>query len=130
MGMHAEPTIKHLIVDSSPLLTAPLSSLRGMAQSYLVTPDVVAELRDKKGREVMREAEMYLGVPGEGGLEGGKGGFTIREPTAEAIAKGELSFVVYRIGRPADEQQSLHSPGKLEISPFFPSPIFESSLSA
>ena len=101
--MHAAPTIKHLIVDSSPLLTAPLSSLRGMAQSYLVTPDVVSELRDKKGREVMREAELYLGVPGEGGLEGGRGGFSIREPTAEAVAKGEFIIIVRCIIPHADE---------------------------
>jgi RNA-binding protein NOB1 len=59
-----------------------------MAQSYLVTSDVVLELRDKKGREVMREAELQLGLPGDGGLEGGKAGFLIREPTLESIAKG------------------------------------------
>lgn len=52
--------IKHLIVDSSPLLTSPLASLRGMASNYLVTPDVVRELRDKKGREVMQEAQLQL----------------------------------------------------------------------
>lgn len=60
-----------------------------MAQSYLITSDVVRELRDKKGREVMREAELQLGLPGDGGLEGAKAGFTIREPTAESVAKGE-----------------------------------------
>lgn len=80
----AAPGIKWLIVDSSPLLTSPLASLRGMAESYLVTPDVVAELRDSKGREVMREAEMQL-LPAEG--SSAKAGFTVREPTPEAIAK-------------------------------------------
>ena len=80
----AQPGIKWLIVDSSPLLTSPLASLRGMAEKYLVTPDVVAELRDTKGREVMREAEMHL-IPQEG--SDAKAGFTIREPTPEAVAK-------------------------------------------
>lgn len=79
--------IKHLIVDSSPLLTSPLASLRGMAQHFLVTPDVVRELRDKKARDVMQEAELQL-LPQPGTQ--GKGGFTIREPTAEAVAKSEF----------------------------------------
>lgn len=80
----AVPGIKWLIVDSSPLLTSPLASLRGMAEKYLVTPDVVAELRDTKGREVMREAEMHL-LPPAG--SDAKAGFTIRQPSAEAVAK-------------------------------------------
>lgn len=82
------PGIKHLIVDSSPLLTSPLSTLRGMALSYLVTPEVVGELRDKKGREVMREAELQL-LPPEG--SDAKAGFIIREPSAEAVARGKLT---------------------------------------
>lgn len=82
----AQPGIKWLIVDSSPLLTSPLASLRGMSSHYLVTPDVVRELRDKKGREVLREAETQL-LP-QPGTEG-KGGFVIREPSAEAVAKSE-----------------------------------------
>lgn len=83
-ALGAAPGIKHLIVDSSPLLTSPLSTLRGMAESYLVTPDVVRELRDKKGREVLAEAEIQLQ-----GLPGGKAGFIIREPSLEAVIKGE-----------------------------------------
>lgn len=86
-SLTAQPGIKWLIVDSSPLLTSPLSTLRGMALQYLITPDVVLELRDKRGREVLREAEMML-LPQ---VEGAKGGFAVREPTFEAIAKGEYS---------------------------------------
>lgn len=56
-----------------------------MSTHYLVTPDVVHELRDKRGREVMREAELQL-LPPEG--TEGKGGFVIREASLEAIAKG------------------------------------------
>ena len=83
-SLSVAPGIKHLIVDSSPLLTSPLSTLRGMAESYLVTPDVVRELRDKKGREVLQEAEIQLQ-----GLPGGKAGFIIREPSLEAVGKGK-----------------------------------------
>jgi hypothetical protein len=34
--------VQYLIVDSAPLLEAPLASLRGMAAHYLLTPDVGA----------------------------------------------------------------------------------------
>jgi len=88
--------IKHLIVDSSPLLTSPLASLRGMASNYLVTPDVVRELRDKKGREVMQEAQLQL--PAQPGSQA-KDGFTVREPTAEAVAKSELSSFPYSFNK-------------------------------
>lgn len=83
------PGIKYLIVDSSPLLTAPLASLRPLAQSFLITPDVVNELRDKKGREVIEEAKLQL-LPPPG--SNAKPGFLIREPTAEAVAKGPSLF--------------------------------------
>ncbi|GAA5955699.1 hypothetical protein JCM21900_005089 [Sporobolomyces salmonicolor] len=88
------PSIKHLIVDSSPLLTAPLSSLRGMATQYLVTPDVVHELRDKNGRNVLDEARLQL--PAEtvwdpdheqDEMARTHDGFVVREPSAEAVAK-------------------------------------------
>lgn len=115
-SLTAAPGIKHLIVDSSPLLTSPLASLRGMAMSFLVTPDVVSELRDKKGREVMREAELYLGVPGEGGVEGAKGGFSIREPTLEAVAKSTSDLLPHESSSHMD--QSPHSLVKREILPF------------
>ncbi|GAA5918057.1 hypothetical protein JCM5296_003847 [Sporobolomyces johnsonii] len=88
------PSIKHLIVDSSPLLTAPLSSLRGMATHYLVTPDVVLELRDKNGRNVLDEARLQLPAetvrdPDQEQDEMARtdDGFVVREPSAEAVAK-------------------------------------------
>ncbi|GAA5832838.1 hypothetical protein JCM3766R1_007062 [Sporobolomyces carnicolor] len=94
--------VKHLIVDSSPLLTAPLSSLRGIATNYLVTPDVVMELRDKNGRNVLDEANLQLPAdttvsPSHHGanddddnddeMKRTHEGFQVREPTAESIAK-------------------------------------------
>ncbi|KAL8276970.1 hypothetical protein RQP46_010605 [Phenoliferia psychrophenolica] len=78
------PGIKHLIVDTGALITSPVSSLRGLALSYLVTPDVVNELRDKKGREVLAEAQLQL-IPPPG--SDFKAGFAVREPSAEAVAK-------------------------------------------
>ncbi|GAA6063000.1 hypothetical protein JCM10212_004982 [Sporobolomyces blumeae] len=94
--LDSTPSVKHLIVDSSPLLTAPLSSLRGIATHYLVTPDVVLELRDKNGRNVLDEARLQLPAdaakPEQGQDEKDEmlrttDGFAVREPTAEAIAK-------------------------------------------
>ncbi|GAA6043647.1 hypothetical protein JCM8097_000855 [Rhodosporidiobolus ruineniae] len=84
---------KWLIVDSAPLLEAPLSSLRGMATHYLLEPSVVYEMRDKRHRNILEEAKLQL--PADT-LEEGKEvdemtrvreGFEVREPTAEAIAK-------------------------------------------
>ncbi|SCV72709.1 BQ2448_4246 [Microbotryum intermedium] len=80
------PPVKHLIVDSSPLLTSPLSTLRGMATHYLLTPDVVSELRDRKGREVLQEAQLHL-LPPEGSAEDVKPGFKVMEPSFEAVAR-------------------------------------------
>lgn len=95
--------VKHLIVDSSPLLTAPLSSLRGIATNYLVTPDVVMELRDKNGRNVLEEANLQLPADTTTSTDDGNDddddddemkrrheGFQVREPTAESIAKSEF----------------------------------------
>ncbi|KAK4052171.1 20S-pre-rRNA D-site endonuclease nob1 [Microbotryomycetes sp. JL201] len=92
-GAAHEPSIKHLIVDSSPLLTAPLSSLRGMAQLYYVTPDVVQELRDKRGRNVLDEAQLQLydasgpSASDDSARGPGAGGLQVKQPTAEAVAR-------------------------------------------
>ncbi|BGP37100.1 20S-pre-rRNA D-site endonuclease nob1 [Rhodotorula kratochvilovae] len=85
--------IKHLVVDTGPLVTAPVSSLRNTATHYLVTPDVVAELRDRKGRNVIDEAKLQL--PADTVVEGqepdelhrSREGFEVREPTPEAVAR-------------------------------------------
>lgn len=95
-------SVKHLIVDSSPLLTSPLASLRGIATNYLVTPDVVMELRDKNGRNVLEEANLQLPADtttttdqdndaDDDEMKRKHEGFQVREPTAEAIAKSKLT---------------------------------------
>ncbi|BGP13155.1 hypothetical protein JCM10213_000267 [Rhodosporidiobolus nylandii] len=84
---------KHLVVDSAPLFEAPLSSLRGLARSFWVAPDVIAEMRDRRHRNIMEEARLQL--PADTLVEGQepdeltrlKEGFEVREPTAEAVAK-------------------------------------------
>ncbi|GAA5850995.1 hypothetical protein JCM5353_007176 [Sporobolomyces roseus] len=94
-SLDSRASVKHLIVDSSPLLTAPISSLRGIATNYLVTPDVVLELRDKNGRNVLDEAKLQLPADyqqeqeeeGEELMRRKQDGFQVREPTAESIAK-------------------------------------------
>ncbi|GAA5846510.1 hypothetical protein JCM9279_006721 [Rhodotorula babjevae] len=85
--------IKHLVVDTAPLVTAPVSSLRNTAAHYLVTPDVVHELRDKRGRNVLDEAKLQLPAdtlvdgqePDE--LHRAREGFEVREPSAESVAR-------------------------------------------
>ncbi|BGP29248.1 20S-pre-rRNA D-site endonuclease nob1 [Rhodotorula toruloides] len=92
-SLAGQRAIKHLIVDTGALIAAPVSSLRNTATHYLVTPDVVAELRDKRGRNVIDEARLQL--PADTVEEGkerdelfrGNEGFEVREPTAEAVAK-------------------------------------------
>lgn len=85
------PGIKHLIVDTGALITSPVSSLRGLAHSFLITPDVVNELRDKKGREVIAEAQLQL-IPPPGSEF--KAGFAVREPSAAAVAQGEFDSLL------------------------------------
>jgi len=106
-SLDSRASVKHLIVDSSPLLTAPISSLRGIATNYLVTPDVVLELRDKNGRNVLDEARLQLPADyhqeedkEEEGVEMRRkiDGFQVREPSAEAIAKSKLHLFTLSLG--------------------------------
>ncbi|GAA5857660.1 hypothetical protein JCM8547_004320 [Rhodosporidiobolus lusitaniae] len=84
---------KHLVVDSAPLFEAPLSALRGMAANHFVTSDVVAEMTDRRHRNLLAEAKLHLPAdslqPGEQPSELTKtvDGFIVREPTAESVAK-------------------------------------------
>ncbi|GAA5831194.1 hypothetical protein JCM11251_007790 [Rhodosporidiobolus azoricus] len=84
---------KWLIVDSAPLIEAPLSSLRNVAANYLLTSDVVREMVDSKRRNILEEAKLHLPadtlLPGQEITEMTrlKEGFEVREPTAEAVAK-------------------------------------------
>jgi rRNA maturation endonuclease Nob1 len=54
------PPIKNLILDAAPLLT--LSPLRGLASKYLIAPQVLAEIRDKRAREHFDRLSLLEGV--------------------------------------------------------------------
>lgn len=56
-----------------------------MANHYLVTPEVVNEMRDEKARDVLQEAQLQL-VTQDNEF---KSGFEVRQPSAEAVAKSE-----------------------------------------
>jgi RNA-binding protein NOB1 len=72
--MAVKPPVLHLILDAGPLLS--LSSLSGMAEHFITTPSVLAELRDPRAREHWERLKM-LGKEVE-----------VREPDAASLAKG------------------------------------------
>lgn len=101
--------IGNLVLDAAPLLSTAASSsaanLRNMAQNFITTPDVVAEIRDKTSRELFSATLQMLGLssaaPAAAAAAGGAGtsaadststtaspGLQVREATAHAIAKG------------------------------------------
>lgn len=75
----AQPPIKNLILDAAPLLT--LTPLRGLASRYLIAPQVLAEIRDKRAREHFDRLSLMEGVEVE-----------VREVDALSLAKGQLLF--------------------------------------
>lgn len=74
----SQPPIKNLILDAAPLLT--LFPLRGLAQKYLIAPQVLAEIRDRKAREHFDRLGLMEGVE-----------VVVREPDAVSLAKGAFS---------------------------------------
>lgn len=54
------PPIKNLILDAAPLLT--LTPLRGLASKYLIAPQVLAEIRDRRAREHFERLALLEGV--------------------------------------------------------------------
>ena len=72
----ARPPIKNLILDAAPLLT--LTPLRGMASKYIIAPQVLAEIRDKRAREHFDRLSLLEGVEVQ-----------IRDVDAVSLAKGE-----------------------------------------
>lgn len=104
-SLAGQRAIKHLVVDTGALIAAPVSSLRETATNYLVTSDVVQELRDKRGRNVLQEAKLQL--PADTVIEGHDRdelfreheGFQVRDPTPESVAKSASLFYPTRPGR-------------------------------
>ncbi|PFH51284.1 hypothetical protein AMATHDRAFT_47177 [Amanita thiersii Skay4041] len=58
--MSTKPRCKHLVLDAGPLLS--LSPLRGLAENYYTTPQVLDELKDKKAREHLQQLGLVHGV--------------------------------------------------------------------
>ncbi|KAK7061974.1 20S-pre-rRNA D-site endonuclease NOB1 [Favolaschia claudopus] len=54
------PRCKNLVLDAGPLLS--LSPLRGLAETYLTVPQVLAELKDKRAREHFERLGLSAGV--------------------------------------------------------------------
>lgn len=100
-SLAGQRAIKHLVVDTGALIAAPVSSLRETATNYLVTSDVVQELRDKRGRNVLEEAKLQLPadtVPQNETVEKDElfrenEGFQVRDPTPESVAKSAFIHV-------------------------------------
>ncbi|KZT62823.1 hypothetical protein CALCODRAFT_513732 [Calocera cornea HHB12733] len=65
MATHAEastsqPRIKHLVLDAGPLLS--LAPLRGVAEHYYTTPQIIAELKDPRARTHFENLGITAGV--------------------------------------------------------------------
>ena len=70
-----EPQCKRLVLDAGPLLS--LSPLRGLAETYLTVPQVLAELKDNRAKEHFERLGLMSGVKVE-----------IRSPDAASLSHG------------------------------------------
>ncbi|EAU84361.2 nin one binding protein [Coprinopsis cinerea okayama7 len=68
------PKCKSLVLDAGPLLS--LSPLRGLAESYVTTPQVLAELKDSRAREHFEKLGLMSGVKVE-----------VRSPSPASLAE-------------------------------------------
>ena len=75
MSTTTDPKCKRLVLDAGPLLS--LSPLRGLAETYLTVPQVLAELKDNRAREHFERLGLMSGVKVE-----------IRSPDAASLAHG------------------------------------------
>jgi RNA-binding protein NOB1 len=60
MAVIQPPRCKNLVLDAGPLLS--LSPLRGLAETYLTVPQVLAELKDSRAREHFERLGLISGV--------------------------------------------------------------------
>jgi RNA-binding protein NOB1 len=71
-----KPTCKNLVLDAGPLLS--LSPLRGLAQTYYTTPQVLSELKDSRAREHFEKLGLLSGV-----------NVAVKSPDAASLSSGE-----------------------------------------
>lgn len=64
-----------LILDAGPLLS--LSPLRGLAETYVTTPQILAELKDKRARQHFERLGLTAGVKVD-----------VQSPNAQSLARG------------------------------------------
>jgi len=55
-----KPKCKQLVLDAGPLLS--LSPLRGLAESFITVPQVLAELKDKNAKEHLERLGLQFGI--------------------------------------------------------------------
>jgi RNA-binding protein NOB1 len=67
---------KNLVLDAGPLLS--LSPLRGLAETYYTTPQVLSELKDNRAREHFEKLGLLSGVK-----------VAVKSPDAASISNGE-----------------------------------------
>ncbi|KAG5648866.1 hypothetical protein DXG03_000215 [Asterophora parasitica] len=60
MATSQPPRCKNLVLDAGPLLS--LSPLRGLAETYITVPQVLAELKDKRARDHFEQLGLLSGV--------------------------------------------------------------------
>ncbi len=75
MSSQRPPLVKHLVLDTGPLLS--LAPLRGISEHFYTVPQVVGELRDKRGKEYLERLALS-GVSVQ-----------IKTPDVAAIAEGQ-----------------------------------------
>ena len=75
MTTNNAPQCKKLVLDAGPLLS--LSPLRGLAETYVTVPQVLAELKDSRAREHFERLGLLSGVKVE-----------VRSPDAASLAHG------------------------------------------
>jgi RNA-binding protein NOB1 len=79
MADQPKPKCKHLVLDAGPILS--LSPLRGLAETYYTTPQVLAELKDSRARQHFEKLGLLSGVK-----------VAVRSPDAASLTAGESLF--------------------------------------
>ena len=73
---------KTLVLDAGPLLS--LSPLRGLAETYVTVPQVLAELKDVRARQHFEQLGLISGV-----------NIKIQSPDASSLAHGVFHTVLF-----------------------------------
>ena len=72
-----QPKCKRLVLDAGPLLS--FTPLRGLAETFVTVPQVLAELKDNRAREHFEKLGLLSGVKVE-----------VKSPDAKSLTHGAL----------------------------------------